>query len=91
MATDFELAVLKELSDIKSIATTAASNTEALSARLFDGESSVVSNLQNDIKEIKDDRKSDQKWERVHNIAHYSLAPLLVAIHALARHLGMEI
>ena len=91
MASDFELAVLKELNDIKSIATAAATTTEALKERLFDGESSVVSNLQSDIKEIKDDRKIDQKWERIHNVAHYSLTPIVVGFHAVLRHFGVNV
>jgi hypothetical protein len=89
--TDFELAVMKELGDIKSVATAAASASEALTARLFDGDSSVISNLQTDIKEIKAERIRDEKWDRLHNILHYSLTPLVVTAHSIARHFGINI
>lgn len=91
MASDFELAVMSELSEIKSLATSAASATQALNERLFNHGSGVVSTLQSDIQEIKDERKSEAKWDRVHNILHYSITPLLIALHELARKMGAPI
>lgn len=89
--TDFETLVIKELGDIRAIGTATAQRVESLENRLFDGNSSVVSTLQADIQEIKDDRKSDARWSRIHNVAHYSLTPIVVALHAIARHFGIEI
>ncbi len=102
MATDFELQVMAELSEIKSLATAAAAAataantaavaaTTAMSDRLFHPQSGVISNLQGDIAEIKDDRKTDQRWERIHNVAHYSLTPLVVGFHAVLRHFGVNV
>ena len=89
--TDFETLVIKELGDIRAIGTATAQRVESLENRLFDGNSSVVSTLQADIQEIKDDRKSDARWSRIHNVAHYSLTPIVVALHAIARHFGIEV
>ena len=91
MATDFELQVLSELSEIKVAAATAVQGATSLDTRLFNSGSGVIANLQSDIQEIKDDRKTDAKWDRVHNIAHYSLGPLLVFLHEIARKLGVAI
>lgn len=91
MATDFEIAVMNELSEIKSLATSAASASTALNERLFNHGSGVVPTLQADIQEIKDERKSEAKWDRLHNILHYSITPLLFALHEIARKLGMPI
>jgi hypothetical protein len=100
--TDFETAIMTELSEIKSAATAANASaqaakeaalmsTQAMNDRLFHPQSGVIATLQSDIQEIKDDRIRDEKWERVHNIAHYSLTPIVVAVHAVARHLGIDI
>ena len=102
MANEFELAVMAELSEIKSLATKAASQAEAtnesaiaattaLTDRIFAHPSGVVSTLQANIQEIKDERKSDAKWDRIHNILHYSLTPLVVVIHEIARKLGVSV
>ena len=91
MASDFELQVLAELSEIKSMSASTAQQVTGLETRLFNGGSGVVTTLQADIAEIKDDRKTDAKWERLHNIAHYSLTPIVVLAHAAARHLGIDI
>jgi len=87
--SQFEISVMEQLSEIKTIASTAEANTEALNTRLFNGGAGVISGLQADIQEIKDERKEDKRWDRVHNIAHYSLAPILVGLHAVARHFGI--
>ncbi len=89
--TDFEAAVMRELSEIKTIATKAAVSTEALNERLFNHGSGVVTTLQADIDEVKQDRLRDEKWERLHNIAHYSLTPMVVAFHTIARHFGIDV
>lgn len=102
MASEFEISVMQELSDIKSLATKAASAAEAaqdaataattaMSDRLFHPASGVIATLQADIQEIKDDRKSEARWERIHNIAHYSLTPIVVAGHSILRHFGINI
>jgi hypothetical protein len=102
MASDFELQVLAELSDIKTVAATAAQaaiaakeaalmSTQAMNDRLFHPQSGVIAVLQSDIQEIKDDRIRDEKWEKIHNVLHYSLTPIVVAAHAVARHLGIDI
>ena len=102
MASDFEISVMQELSEIKSLATKAAAaadaaNTAAVTAtqtmsdRLFHPQSGVITTLQDDIQEIKDDRKTEARWEKIHNVLHYSLTPLVVVIHSVARHFGMEI
>lgn len=91
MASDFELQVLAELSEIKSATATAAQRVEGLETRLFNGGSGVIQTLQNDITEMKDERKTDQRWDRLHNILHYGLTPLVVGLHAIARHFGVEI
>ncbi len=101
-ATEFELAVMKELSEIKTMAATAAAaatnanNTAvaastALHERLFNSGSGVITTIQSDIQEIKDDRETEAKWNRLHNVLHYSIAPLLITIHELARKLGFVI
>lgn len=102
MANEFEVAVMQELSEIKSLATAAASaaeaankaavaSSQALNERLFNHGSGVIPTIQRDIQDIKDDRKSEARWERIHNIAHYSLTPLLGVAHAIARHFGVDI
>jgi len=91
VATDFELAVMKELSEIKSLATKAASSTESLDERLFNGGSGVINTLQAHIQEVKEDRLRDEKWERLHNILHYSTGPLLITLHQIARKLGITV
>jgi hypothetical protein len=89
--TDFETAIMTELSDIKSTSARNAATLAALNERLFDGPSSVITTVQADIQEIKDDRKTDARWEKIHNVLHYSLTPIVVAVHATARHLGIDI
>jgi len=102
MATEFEIAVMNELSAIKSLATKAAAAAEsannsavaastAMSDRLFHPQSGVIVTLQSDIKEIKDARVREEKWEKIHNVLHYSLTPLVVAFHAIAKHFGLDI
>jgi hypothetical protein len=91
MASDFELQVMSELSEIKSLATSAVTSSQAMTERLFHPDSGVISTLQSDITEIKDDRKTDARWEKIHNVLHYSLTPIVVAVHATARHLGIDI
>jgi hypothetical protein len=99
---DFELEVMATLADIKGAATAAAANaqaakeaalmsTQAMNDRLFHPQSGVIATIQADITEIKEERKTDQRWEKVHNVLHYSLTPLVVAAHVIARHLGMDI
>ena len=89
--TEFESAVMNELSAIKSTSASNAATLVALNERLFDGPSSVITTVQGDIQEIKDDRKTDARWERFHNVLHYSLTPVVVGIHSIARHLGINI
>ncbi len=100
--TEFEILVTQELSEIKSLATKAASAAEAandaavaatsaMSDRLFHPQSGVIATLQGDITEIKDDRKRDEKWEKIHRTIHYATAPLLVTAHSIARHFGINI
>jgi predicted membrane-bound spermidine synthase len=93
---------MAELSEIKAMAATAASaavaannaavaSSTALTERLFHADSGVIHTIQSDIQEIKDDRKDDKKWDRIHNIIHYSTGPILIAIHQMARKLGITI
>lgn len=89
--TEFESAVMNELSQIKSATAGTTATLEALNTRLFEGPASVITTLQSDIQEIKDDRKSEAKWERVHNFLHYSLTPLVVGFHAVLRHFGVNV
>jgi len=89
--TDFELRVLTELAAIKVSAATAVQVATSLDTRLFNSGSGVITTLQADIKEIKDDKKTEDRWNRIHNIAHYSLTPLLVVLHEIARKLGVSI
>ena len=91
MQTEIEALILKELGDIKSTMSATEATVNTLKERLFDGPSSVITTLQSNISEIKKARETDQKWDRIHNIAHYGLTPLVVAIHAIARHFGIEI
>lgn len=102
MASDFELAVMKELSEIKSRATSADVNaqaakdasiaaTQAMTDRLFHPQSGVITVLQADIKEIKEERVSDARWERFHNVAHYSLPPIMAFLHGIVRHFGIDV
>lgn len=104
MATDFELIVLKELGEIKGMgAATAArldefiSNAEIENKQCFQDRAQLnekiggLAGMQSDIAEIKADRKDDKKWERIHNVAHYSLTPILVLAHGIARHFGIDV
>jgi hypothetical protein len=91
MATDFELQVLEKLAKIESVGATTAQQVTGLETRLFNGGSGVIHTLQQDIQEIKDDRKSDQRWERLHNVLHYSITPFLVTAHSIARHFGINV
>jgi beta-lactamase class D len=102
VASDFEISVMNELADIKSLATQAnasalaakeasIASTHAMSERLFDPQSGVICTLQSGIQEIKDDRIREARWEKIHNIAHYSLGPILIALHEIARKMGMNI
>ena len=88
---EFEAAVMNELSAIKSTSASNAATLAALYERLFDGPASVITTVQADIQEIKDDRKRDERWEKIHNVLHYSLTPIVVIAHAVARHLGIDI
>ena len=83
--------MMEKLSRIEQDTTRTSASLEALNTRLFDGGASVVTTLQNNIQEIKDERKSDARWERIHNIAHYSLGPMIVAFHSIARHFGLDV
>jgi hypothetical protein len=89
--TEFETLVINELSDIKSVGTATAQQVTSLENRLFDGPSSVISNLQADIAEIKAARESQAKWDRVHNILHYTIGPALITIQAIARKYGAPV
>ncbi len=89
--TEFESLIVSKLSQIESDTAASKASLAAMNERLFDGPSSVISTLQGDIIEIKDDRKRDEKWERIHNILHYSLTPIAVALHSIARHLGVNV
>jgi hypothetical protein len=89
--TDFEVAVMKELGDIKAVGTATAQQVTSLDERLFSGPSSVISDIKADIAEIKAERKSDVRWEKIHNTLHYSLTPFVVGIHAVIRHFGINI
>jgi hypothetical protein len=91
MATDFELQVLAELSEIKVTAATAAATSTALATRLFDGNSGVISTLQSDIIEIKQTAAEDRKSNNIKDYIHYSATPVLVGIHAFLKHLGVDI
>jgi hypothetical protein len=102
MASDFELQVMAELSTIKSLATKAVAASEAaqssaeaataaLTERLFNHGSGVIATLQADIQEMKAEKIRDDRWEKVHNILHYSLTPIVVAAHAIAKHFGADI
>lgn len=82
---------MAELSEIKSLATKAVTLTESLDERLFNRGSGVVTVLQADIQEIKDDRLREERWTRVHNILHYSLGPILVGLHEVLRKFGIAI
>lgn len=85
MATDFELQVLEELSEIKSATATTAEKVNGLDIRLFHAQTGVIKTIQDDITEIKANRVDDHKWDRIHNIVHYSIGPLLVLGHQIAR------
>ncbi len=89
--TEFETAIMQELSEIKAMGATTAQQVTGLETRLFNGGSGVIATLQGDIIEIKDDRKSDEKWTRIHNLAHYSLTPIVVGLHSIARHFGINV
>ena len=89
--TEFETAVMQELSEIKSVSAATAQQVVSLESRLFNGGSGVVQTIQSDIQEIKADRKSDERWTRFHNLAHYTLTPLVVTLHSIARHFGVNI
>ena len=91
MATDFELAVLHELGEIKAVAASSAATLTALNERLFTEGSGVIPTIQAHIQEIKDDRVREARWDRVHNIAHYSITPVLVVLHEIARKLGVSV
>ncbi len=91
MSTEFQLQVLAELSEIKSVGAATAQRVESLEDRLFNGGSGVIHTLQDDIREIKGERASEARWNRVHNILHYSIGPLLVTAQTIARKFGMPI
>ena len=89
--TDFEVAVMKELGDIKAVGTATAQQVTSLDERLFSGPSSVISELKADIAEIKSARISQEKWDRVHNILHYGIGPALITIQTIARKMGAPV
>lgn len=90
MTDDHALQIMAQLSAIQALATEANTKITALDDRLFNG-SGVIATIEKDITEIKDDRKDDEKWERIHNVLHYSIGPALVGIHATLRRLGVNI
>jgi ATP-dependent Clp protease adapter protein ClpS len=90
-ATEFELQVLSTLSDIKAMASATQQKVVSLDDRLFNAGSGVVTVLQADIAEVKAEKTSDAKWDKIHNILHYSIPPVLVALHELARKMGISI
>lgn len=89
--TEFETFVTSELSKISTTTAATKASLEGLNDRLFEGPASVIIKIQSDVQEIKDDRKSEAHWDRIHNIAHYALTPVVVAAHAVARHMGIDI
>jgi hypothetical protein len=91
MMTEFESLVVSKLSEIENATATNAATLTALNERLFDGPSSVITNLQADIDEIKEARKTDARWERLHNVLHYSTGPLLIMAHEVMRKMGIAI
>jgi hypothetical protein len=91
MQPSSEVLILQELGEIKATMASTAATLDALNQRLFDGPASVITTVQADIAEINKDRKDDAKWDRIHNIAHYSLPPVMVVIHAILRKFGVEI
>jgi hypothetical protein len=98
MLSESEALILHELSDIKTelseikvAAATAVQVATSLDTRLFNSGSGVIANLQSDIQEIKDDKKTEERWNRIHNILHYSITPLLVALHEVVRKFGVPI
>ena len=104
MATDFELAVLKELGEIKGTAVASAARLDDLIAHIvienknclddrtqLNAKFTTMLGLQSAVAEIKDDMKDDKRWERIHNVAHYSLTPIVVFVHGLLRHFGINV
>lgn len=91
MATDFELAVMQELSEIKAQGSSTATAVTSLEKRLFNG-SGVIPTMQADIDEIKSDVKEEQRWEKVKGILQSSVpAGVLVTLHMLAHKLGWKV
>jgi hypothetical protein len=91
MGQNHLLEILQMLSDIKATGAATAQKVDSLQDRLFNGGSGVIHTLQQDITEIKSDRASQVKWDRFHNIMHYTLTPVLVTLHAIARHFGIGV
>ena len=91
MTTPTELLILQELSDIKAVGMKTAQQVTSLDERLFSGPSSVIRDLKADIAEIKNERVSQAKWDRVHNILHYGIGPVLITIQTIARKMGAPV
>ncbi len=91
MSTEFQSQVLKELSEIKSTGAATAQRVQSLEDRLFNSGSGVIHTLQGDIQEIKDARTSEARWDRLHNVLHYGLPPLLMTLQTIARKMGLAI
>jgi hypothetical protein len=89
--TEFENFVTTELSKIASTTAATRASLEGLNERLFEGPASVITTLQKDIGDIQDARKTEVRWERLHNVLHYSTGPFLIVLHQIARKLGIAI
>lgn len=94
MASDFEITVLRDLSEIKATAVEAATTVSNLDTRLFHVQSGVISTIQSDIsevrlniKELQNDAQKQIWWERF----KMAIAPTLVGLHMLFRKLGLNV
>lgn len=77
MATEFELQVLRELGDIKTICGANETGLAALNQRLFQDPTGILPVMQEDIKSLKDadlatritvmenDMKDHKKWQNI--------------------------
>ena len=64
---------------------------DGLDTRLFDAATGVIVTTNNNVATLAKRMDDKEKWERIHNTLHYAIAPVIVALHAIARQIGVEI
>ena len=99
--TDFESQVISQLSEIKSAVSKAAAVSEALDTRLFDPETGFIPMIKNENHECNAQRQhletrvtlmeDKHKYDDLKDYIHYGTGPLMLIVHGVLRHFGIDV